>query len=119
MRTLSNSEATIIIGLLVEQLGGEAVLTREDIVRVDDLEVVSEFNPATLKTSIRARRKPPTLQGEIVTAEPQSIEPPTCPHKFERLAWNFDGDLRCQDCGVTVGHDEDMRVRSINGRMNL
>lgn len=101
MSILSNREATIVIGLLVEQLGGEAILTGEQVRRADDLEIESIYSPVTMSTTIRATRKQPTLQGEIVTAEPQSIEPPhdEPDHDCAR-SWFIDqhGIYRCSAC---------------------
>lgn len=103
MRTLSNREATIVLGLLVEQLGGEAVLTAEQV-RTFDLEVESVYDPMTMKTTITARRKPETVEGEIVTAEPQSIEPPRMVSRGHACeAWQIirgdDGIRYCTACG--------------------
>ena len=71
--TKTSEEA--LIAILIEKLGGEVIVTREDFYRADELEVTRWDRPASMDYKLTAKRPPEILAGEIVTAEPQSIEP--------------------------------------------
>jgi hypothetical protein len=58
------------VAALVARLGGDVVITDEEAARAGD--IVIERDQLLMQTRIRL--KPEQLQGEIVTAEPQSIE---------------------------------------------
>lgn len=90
-----------LIAILIEKLGGEVIITHRDFARADELEVERWDRPATLDYKLTARRPPVTLQGEIVTAEPQSIE---VGHQHESWQIRSAGDGReyCAACGATV-----------------
>lgn len=104
-----------IIGILVMQRGGEVTLTDEDAMRSADLEVETSYDPVSMRMKIRARPKPETLRGEVVEPERPAIDPSACSHPTDRQHWNFSGYLNCGVCGETVGYDEQMVIRSING----
>jgi hypothetical protein len=94
--TKTSEEA--LIAILVDKLGGVAIITQEDLARVDEIAITSIYNPASMQTRITTERPPEILEGEIVTAEPQSIEPHEC--EPWQVLKNDDGSRYCGACGV-------------------
>lgn len=65
-----------LIAILIERLGGEVKITREEFFRADELEVTEWDDPVTLTYKLTAKRPPEILTGEVVESGPQEIEPP-------------------------------------------
>jgi hypothetical protein len=99
--TKTSEEA--LIAILIEKLGGKVTITHEDFARADELEITRWDRPDTLDYKLTAERPPEILVGEIVTAEPQSIEPPKGHHHESwQLRRTNRGALYCAACGATV-----------------
>lgn len=109
--TKTSEEA--LIAILVEKLGGSVEITHEDLARADDLALIRwDYSPARMSYKLTTERPPEILAGEIVTAEPQSIEPPKHQHETWQLARRFDGWLFCQACGEDIEHDPEMTINT-------
>lgn len=96
----NKQRGTGYVAALVDLLGGDVVITDEQARRAGDLTI--DYDPLTMQTRIRL--KPEQLQGEIVTAEPQSITSGPA-HQCE--SWQIrrnadDGGRYCAGCGATI-----------------
>ena len=99
----NQQRGTGYVAALVTMLGGDVVITDEQAVRSGDL--VIDYDPLTMQTRIRL--KPEQLQGEIVTAEPQSITSIASGPKHQCESWQIrrnadDGGRYCAGCGATI-----------------
>lgn len=91
------------VAALVARLGGNVVITDEEAARAGDLTI--KRDPVTAQTYISL--KPVEIVGEIVTAEPQSIEPPK-PQRYAcaEIVWL---DYHRTTCRYMIVNDQCVR----------